>query len=64
FKSEIFASILWGLAAHIIMIGGILAMNVFEWLPELVYFMVLIAWSLMPGFGSPVFRKQQLGPSE
>ncbi|MEO1700641.1 MAG: HXXEE domain-containing protein [Pseudomonadota bacterium] len=42
------ASLIWGLTAHLIMIGGILAMSQISQLPESVYFAVLIAWSVLP----------------
>ncbi|MEL6919890.1 MAG: HXXEE domain-containing protein [Pseudomonadota bacterium] len=47
------ASLIWGLAAHLIMIGGILAMSQMSERPESVYFAALIAWSVLPAFIFP-----------
>ncbi|MEM6312274.1 MAG: HXXEE domain-containing protein, partial [Pseudomonadota bacterium] len=44
------ASLAWGLIAHVLMISGILAMYHFDQIPELAYFALLIAWSLLPAF--------------
>ncbi|MEM1155014.1 MAG: HXXEE domain-containing protein [Pseudomonadota bacterium] len=49
----VIASLVWGLLAHVILIGGILAMRQFEWLSEPVYYIALIAWSLVPAFAFP-----------
>ena len=47
------ASLIWGLAAHLIMIGGILAMSQMSQPPDSVFFAVLIAWSMLPAFIFP-----------
>ncbi|MEM8562111.1 MAG: HXXEE domain-containing protein [Pseudomonadota bacterium] len=47
------ASLIWGLLAHVLLIGGILAMNQYDRLPETVYFVVLVAWSILPAFAFP-----------
>ncbi|MEO0384171.1 MAG: HXXEE domain-containing protein [Pseudomonadota bacterium] len=47
------ASLIWGLTAHLIMIGGILAMSQIRELNESVYFAALIAWSVLPAFIFP-----------
>ncbi|MEJ8563259.1 HXXEE domain-containing protein [Yoonia sp. GPGPB17] len=44
------ASLAWGLMAHVLMISGVLAMSHFDQIPEVAYFVVLIAWSLLPAF--------------
>ena len=49
----ILASLGWGVIAHILMVGGILAMSQFNQSPEVVYFAVLIAWSILPAFVFP-----------
>ena len=47
------ASLIWGLIAHLIMIGGILAMSETPELPESFLFAALIAWSVLPSFIFP-----------
>ncbi|MEM1152680.1 MAG: HXXEE domain-containing protein [Pseudomonadota bacterium] len=49
----VIASLIWGLFAHALLIGGILAMNQYDWLPEAVYFVILVAWSILPAFAFP-----------
>ncbi|MEO0919079.1 MAG: HXXEE domain-containing protein [Pseudomonadota bacterium] len=44
------ASLAWGLIAHVLMISGVLALHRFDQFPEVAYFAVLIAWSLLPAF--------------
>ncbi|MEL7179619.1 MAG: HXXEE domain-containing protein [Pseudomonadota bacterium] len=44
------ASLAWGLIAHVLMISGVLALNRFDQFPEIAYFAVVIAWSLLPAF--------------
>jgi len=51
--SLISASLIWGLIAHLIMIGGILAMSQTPELPESFLFAALIAWSVLPAFIFP-----------
>ena len=51
--SLISASLIWGLVAHLIMIGGILAMGQMSSLPESVFFAALIGWSVLPAFILP-----------
>ena len=57
--SLVIFSIVWGMAAHVIMIGGILMLNQFDQLPESLYFLVLIAWSILPAL---LFRNQGQRP--
>ncbi|MEM1348128.1 MAG: HXXEE domain-containing protein [Myxococcota bacterium] len=47
---ELVASLIWGILAHVIMVGGLVAGGVFGLFPESVYFVALIAWSLVPVF--------------
>ena len=49
-KSQVIASIVWAVLAHVILISGLLSANWFELIPELVYFIVLVVWSLIPAF--------------
>ncbi|MEO0715112.1 MAG: HXXEE domain-containing protein, partial [Pseudomonadota bacterium] len=51
--SLISASLIWGLVAHLIIIGGILAMGQMSSLPESVFFAALIVWSVLPAFILP-----------
>ncbi|MEM9315377.1 MAG: HXXEE domain-containing protein [Pseudomonadota bacterium] len=46
-------SIAWAMLAHILMVAGMLAANVFQVVPELAYFCLLVAWSLLPLFMFP-----------
>ncbi|MGD1888582.1 MAG: HXXEE domain-containing protein [Cohaesibacteraceae bacterium] len=46
----VLASLLWGLLAHIIMIGGIVLMNRTDVANEVMFFAALIAWSITPAF--------------
>lgn len=47
------ASLIWGLIAHLIMIGGTLAMSHVPEFPESFLFAALIAWSVLPAFIFP-----------
>ncbi len=47
-RKQLFAGLLWAFLAHVIMIGGMLAANWFHWIPEWLYFILLIIWSLLP----------------
>ncbi|MEM6435348.1 MAG: HXXEE domain-containing protein [Cyanobacteria bacterium P01_D01_bin.115] len=47
-KIQVIASIVWAILAHLIMVGGLLAANWFELIPETVYFALLIIWSVIP----------------
>ncbi|MEM6768308.1 MAG: HXXEE domain-containing protein [Bacteroidota bacterium] len=42
--------LLWAFLAHVIMVGGLLAANWFHVIPETVYFVLLILWSILPAF--------------
>ncbi|NEQ97085.1 MAG: HXXEE domain-containing protein [Cyanothece sp. SIO2G6] len=47
---QVIMSIIWAILAHIILIVGLLAANWFELIPEPVYFVVLVIWSVIPAF--------------
>ncbi|MEM9282857.1 MAG: HXXEE domain-containing protein [Verrucomicrobiota bacterium] len=47
---EVAASIVWGILAHIVMIAGMIATGWFRIIPESVYFVVLVSWSILPVF--------------
>jgi len=49
-KSQVIASIVWAVLAHILLFGGLLAANWFALFPEIVYFAVLATWSVTPIF--------------
>ncbi|MEM1403126.1 MAG: HXXEE domain-containing protein [Pseudomonadota bacterium] len=57
-KPAIIASIAWAIIAHLLMVGGMLAANLFHLMPETAYFALLVLWSLVPvlviGNASPV----------
>ena len=44
----VIASLIWAVLAHILMVGGMLAANLFGVMPESLYFAALVVWSLMP----------------
>ena len=50
YKKHIFSGLLWAFLAHVIMIGGMLAANYYNVISELLYFIILIAWSIIPVF--------------
>lgn len=54
---QITASIIWGILAHILMVGGMVLANVMGVIPEMAYFAVLIIWSVLPLF---LFREHGL----
>ncbi|AMM84295.1 HXXEE domain-containing protein [Martelella sp. AD-3] len=47
-RREVAASIFWGVIAHIIMFAGLLATGYFQLIPEIVYFALLVIWSVVP----------------
>ncbi len=47
-KPQIIASLAWAVGAHALMVGGMLAANWFEWVPQWLWFATLVAWGLMP----------------
>jgi len=49
-KLQVIASIVWAILAHAILISGLLLANLFELIPEKVYFVVLVVWSVIPAF--------------
>ena len=50
YKKHIFSGLFWAFLAHVIMIGGMLAANYYNVISELLYFIILIAWSIFPVF--------------
>ncbi|MEM0922403.1 MAG: HXXEE domain-containing protein [Pseudomonadota bacterium] len=52
---EAAASLLWGFLGHVVMILGIIASGWWMVVPELLFFAVLIAWSISPVF---IFRSK------
>lgn len=57
---QVLASLLWALAAHVIMIGGILAIRYFAWLPEITYFVALVFWSTVPSLAISNYNQRSL----
>ena len=49
-KLQVMASIVWAILAHAILVSGLLSANWFELIPELVYFALLVIWSVIPAF--------------
>ncbi|MEM8768917.1 MAG: HXXEE domain-containing protein, partial [Pseudomonadota bacterium] len=49
------ASLVWALLAHALMVGGLLAANLFGVIPESLYFLLLVLWSALPLM---LFRKE------
>lgn len=57
------ASLAWGVLAHIIMIGGLVLMS---WMPnanEVIYFAVLIGWSILPAVTLSTDQQSSLSPT-
>ena len=48
YKKEIISGLVWAFLAHIIMVAGLLMANWFKLFPEIVYFILLVVWSLVP----------------
>lgn len=48
FRGQIVVSLVWAALAHALMVGGMLAANLYELFPEELYFVALIAWSALP----------------
>lgn len=51
-RAEIALSLAWAVLAHVIMVSGMLAANVFDAIPALAYHGALVAWSIIPAFVS------------
>lgn len=47
-KRFILGGLLWAFLAHLIMVAGLLMANWFRLIPELMYFVVLVVWSMLP----------------
>ncbi|MEO0339865.1 MAG: HXXEE domain-containing protein [Bacteroidota bacterium] len=40
--------LIWAILAHVIMVGGLLMANWFHYIPEYVYWIALVIWSIVP----------------
>ncbi|MEO0346640.1 MAG: HXXEE domain-containing protein [Pseudomonadota bacterium] len=47
-KLLVIASLIWAALAHVLMVGGMLAANLFGVISESFYFVTLVVWSLLP----------------
>ncbi|MEO1034518.1 MAG: HXXEE domain-containing protein [Pseudomonadota bacterium] len=47
-RRHIVASIVWAVLAHVLMVAGLLAANWYRLVPEVAYFIALVAWSVLP----------------
>ena len=45
---QVVASVVWGVLAHVIMVGGLVLGNVYGMFSETVYFAALVIWSVVP----------------
>ncbi|MEL6348127.1 MAG: HXXEE domain-containing protein [Myxococcota bacterium] len=59
---QVVASVIWGVLAHVIMVGGLVAGQIFGLFSETVYFAALILWSIVPVFlfTAPTAQSNQL----
>ena len=48
YKIYLVTGIIWAFLAHVIMVAGLLMANWFKLFPEMVYFILLVVWSLVP----------------
>ncbi|MEM1000546.1 MAG: HXXEE domain-containing protein [Bacteroidota bacterium] len=48
YKRQIVLGLVWAFLAHVIMVAGLLLANWFLYIPEFVYFVLLVLWSLVP----------------
>ncbi|MEM0980655.1 MAG: HXXEE domain-containing protein [Cyanobacteria bacterium P01_H01_bin.58] len=64
-EKQVIVSIIWSVLAHIIMVAGLLAANWFNVIPEVVYFALLIVWSVIPIllFNASIFSVPQVWES-
>jgi hypothetical protein len=47
-RNGIIAGLVWALLAHVLMVAGMLAANLFGVIAETVYFVLLVLWSVLP----------------
>ncbi|MEM1125788.1 MAG: HXXEE domain-containing protein [Bacteroidota bacterium] len=47
-RKQVISSMIWAVLAHVLMVGGMLAANLFNVIPEELYFGLLIGWSAVP----------------
>ncbi|MEM9172990.1 MAG: HXXEE domain-containing protein [Pseudomonadota bacterium] len=60
-RAEIWLSVIWAVLAHVIMVAGMLAANVFGFIPELAYHGALVFWSIVPTLiGFSITRGRQV----
>jgi len=57
--SQIAWSLAWSVAAHVIMVAGVIAANWWRLFPELVYFVLLVVWSSLPAAWSWTKRAEE-----
>ena len=48
FKLLVIGGLIWAFLAHVIMVAGLLAANWFQIIPEYLYWVILVAWSILP----------------
>lgn len=48
YKVLIIGGLIWAFLAHVIMVGGLLAANWFMVIPEYLYWIILVIWSILP----------------
>ena len=48
YKAHIIVGLVWALLAHIIMVAGLLLANWFRVIPEFLYWLALVIWSITP----------------
>lgn len=47
-RRQIIVGVIWAFLAHVIMVAGLLMANWFNLFPEIIYFILLVIWSLVP----------------
>ena len=48
FRKLVLRGLIWAILGHILMVAGLLAANWFNLIPEYLYWIMLIAWSILP----------------
>lgn len=62
-KAQVSWSIAWAVAGHIIMIVGLIAANWWMLFPEYIYFVLLVAWSVVPTAAAWIVQREREPPS-
>ena len=62
-KAQVSWSIVWAIAGHIIMIFGLIAANWWMLFPEYIYFVLLVAWSVVPTAAAWIVQREREPPS-